>query len=320
VLLLLIAITSPLLWPRPSQQHANTANQQPLLIGSLNSQSQLTRKRGNNAMFEPHIEAWRQFAIWESGAVPPDLLLAIVKCESDGVAGQKSKLPSNCADLPQGDGSTIKICSDLGLTQISPQTAIFFNERAPGPPLTLGDLTGTSERAARQQLRAGAWFLDWTFRELKRTFPKVFTAADLATATPDQIRLTFAGYGGGIGSAKNKIGEALAQGVPVTWAALTRKWPNWPAARGANNKWAAYTRAQKGDPLIASVVPNAPGRPAWIPIALSIGAWWLYKQWMQQQQQQTAPDRTRPPAVDNLGDLAEKADDESEIEPEIGEV
>ena len=275
-------------------------------------------------MFQPHIEAWRQYAIWESGAVPPDLLLAIVKCESDGVAGEKSRKPSNCADLPQGDGTTIKICSDLGLTQISPQTAIFFNDRAPAPPLTLADLTGTSERAARQQLRAGAWFLDWTFRELKRTFPHVCAAPDLATATPDQIWLSFAGYGGGIGSAKNKISEALAAGVPVTRAAINAKWPNWPAARGANAKWSAYRQAQKGSaPLIASQAPGSPGRPAWIPIALSIGAWWLYKQWMQQQQQQTAPDRTRPPAVDNLADLSDKADDESETEsetePEIGE-
>lgn len=244
--------------------------------------------------FNNSVERWREWATWEAKDVPVDLLLAIVQAESDGKPGVKSAGPSNCADLPTDAGQVETICNDLGLCQISPQTAQFFNSHAPPPGLTLDDLTGSDERAVRQQLRAGAWYLAYCSAGLNQSYPQRFKAKSIADADDNQIKVALAAYGAGLGGTREKLAILSARRLPLTFVQLSASFPDWHGLKGANKKWSIYS-ANKSAPAIA----QAGSKPGWIGPAVAIGAWFLLRQWRSAQPTRPAEPEPEPVELDN---------------------
>jgi len=182
----------------------------------------------------PQIEQWRKYAIWEGKDIPADLILAIIQHESGGVAGRLSQATTKAADIERSDGSTITMNHAMGLTQCIPSVVAGYNEQFPQKAF-YEDMTGADQRAARLQIRLGAWVLASNVRLLHDYDPLLFPGSTPGAATPEQMRLALVAYAIGFGKnsppggrgLKPKLDELKARGLPLTIESLKDVFPNW---------------------------------------------------------------------------------------------
>ena len=212
-----------------------------------------------------NIEQWRKFAIWEGKDIPADLMLAIIAAESGGIAGRLSEATTKKAEIEKADGSKITFNHAMGLTQCIPRVVASYN-KAFKDKAFFEDMTGKTERAARLQIRMGAWVYASGVRLLHQFDPVAFPGTSPGDATPEQLKLALVAYGIGPGRPGGEKGlipklEALkARGMPLTVDALQQAFPKWGYSAskemwinrptfGALKKWNMYQKNK------------APGRP-----------------------------------------------------------
>jgi hypothetical protein len=186
----------------------------------------------------PQIEQWRKFAIWEGKDIPADLILAIIQHESRGTCGRISTGTTRTkADLEKSDGSIVPGYNHaLGLMQVIPANIARWNEKAsPQNKAYFDDMTGADQRAARLQIRLGAWIFASNVRLLHDYDPLLFPGVSPGSATPEQLRLALVSYAIGFGKdsppggrgLKPKLDELKARGLPLTIESLKEVFPNW---------------------------------------------------------------------------------------------
>jgi hypothetical protein len=179
-----------------------------------------------------HIERWRQFANWESKDIPTDLILAIIDHESGGRAGIKSQANTKSAAVPMDSGETVTVNNALGLMQILPAHIAAWNEHKT-PKITLEDMTGNDERAARLQIRIGSSIFASYVQKLHQFDPVEFPGDSPGKATPDQLSLALVAYAIGPGKKGGekglipKLEQLRAQRKPLTLESLRTTFPKW---------------------------------------------------------------------------------------------
>lgn len=189
-----------------------------------------------------HIEALRPYVHNECRDIPPDLILAIIQNESDGVVGVPAGRPARSpGDVPTLTGKKF-VDRAYGLMQTIPAVVAGYNKATKDPQFkaTWEDISGTDERAARIQIRLGCFFLGRCNAWLHNNYPNIAPAASLSNADMNQIRLALTAYAIGPGNLKNKLDILAQQGKPQTFDQLKISFPDWGKIKSGPNagKWA----------------------------------------------------------------------------------
>lgn len=204
------------------------------------------------------IEQWRRYVIWEAKDLPVDLVLAIIARESGGKAGAISGRKAKPYDVPTAAGGTTTAHNDLGLMQVAPSAIKTWNDHNPPErQATIEDMTKGDERAARLQIKIGAWVLASSIRALNQYNPKVFPGKTAKNAPDEQLRMAVLVYGvggnwqagKGAPGVKPKLDELAGLGQPLTVAAMAASFPDWKRKRvaGVEQRWRLYLQnRQKG--------------------------------------------------------------------------
>lgn len=224
----------------------------------------------------PHIEQWRKYVIWEGKDIPPDLMLSIIRKESNGVAGRLSEATVNPWNVLKLDGTTINFNHAMGLTQCIPRTVDGYNKTF-AEKAYFEDMTGKNDRAVRLQIRMGAWVFASQVNLLHQYDPLAFPGDSPGTATSNQLQLALVAYAIGFGKIippygkkglRPKLEELKARGLPLTIESLRKAFPMWGYSKskemwvnrplfGAMKRWNLYVKnAQPGKPGLAA--PNNP--------------------------------------------------------------
>jgi len=212
------------------------------------------------------VERWRQLVNWECKDIPPDLVLSIIAHESGGKAGEPSHIEEGePQQIPKTDGGTELVTRSYGLMQIGPSTVKSWNDSHTGNDIVyVEDLRGSSERAARLQIRVGSWMYAAQVAQLHDTYPANFPSKGAANASPDQLKLALVAYAtGGNWKATStearglrpKLEQLKAAGEPLTFDALKKNFPSWVprALAGVDRRWAAYQSATQADPITTAL-------------------------------------------------------------------
>jgi len=177
--------------------------------------------------WKKQVEQWRLFAIWEGQGIPPDLVLAIVNHESAGIAGLAASIKCKPGPLPKYDGSTITANRALGLMQCIPDTIAGYNQANPAQIAYYEDMTGTSERAARLQIRVGGWAFNHAVSALHSYDAALFPATHAGNADNNHLTLALVAYAIGSGALKSKLDKLKEYNAPLNLASLRQHFPNW---------------------------------------------------------------------------------------------
>jgi len=201
--------------------------------------------------WKQRIEKWRPFVSWECKDIPPDLVLAVIRNESNGVAGLPAGVQSKSRDyLPTVGGGQHWVDRAYGLMQTVPGTVLGYNKheqaKADFDPLTLAtweDISGTDERAARIQIRAGCYYLAAANHLIHNAHPEAAPAASLSNAGMDQIRIVLTAYAVGAGATIKKLDQLKSDGKALTFSNLATSFPNWG---GQSNRPIYYANKVSG--------------------------------------------------------------------------
>jgi len=236
-------------------------------------------------VFPSNVERWRGLVELERGSVPTDLVLAVMRRESfgkvGGVGGKDDRYGYTDAEIACGFPSKWRK-RDLGLMQVAPLTLRSYNETN-RTAITPCDLIGTTEAAARLQIRVGAWALSRALVQAPALSPALARSSwpFYASTPPDeQVLLARAIYGFGYKGTTDRLEAAAAAGYPRTFGGLEAHNPT-PARlfEGARTILSWY-RSGGGD-NIETPAPSKPTRPgsgsgAPAPALLALLLLWLY--------------------------------------------
>lgn len=195
--------------------------------------------------FSPPVERWRDTASQVAPPLPPSFVLAVLARESRGVPGVVSKADAR------------------GLMQTKIGVLEGYNKAFPEDPISESDLTGTSAKAAQNQIQLGAWYLDGMARKLHQVDPARFPYP-LQPITDDQILFSALGYVAGWGGLQGLLKEAGKAGVPFRFEDLEKYKPGWglPDKRWAYARYVLKaTREDQGIAPESIPVPFPPSRP-----------------------------------------------------------
>lgn len=179
-----------------------------------------------------NVEKWRQYVNWESKDIPNDLVLSIIEHESGGQAGIKSHASTRAAEIPNDAGGVVTVSNALGLMQVIPPHVAAWNINKT-PEITVEDMTGNDERAARLQIKIGSSIFASYLHRLHKFDPKEFPGKTPGTSTPEQLQLALVAYAIGPGSKGGTKGliprleKLRAMKRPLTLEALAIAFPKW---------------------------------------------------------------------------------------------
>lgn len=206
------------------------------------------------------VEQWRQYVIWESGGIPPDLILSIINNESGGQAGVPAGVRTKFArELPLRTGGTELVDRAYGLMQCVPVVIEDYNKAHPKEPVYFDDMKGRTADAGRLQIRVGTWLFNKMIRRLSDFFPESFPARTASDADPEQLSAALVAYARGMGALKKKFELLKQKGVSLTqrnlyehfplWGfdKVKRKWINRPLYYAAK-VWRGYQRNKTNEP------------------------------------------------------------------------
>lgn len=210
----------------------------------------------------PKIERLRTATTWECKDIPPDLILAIIKHESNGTIGRPGGVNTKCGNVPTVNGGVKKVCKAFGLMQVIPSTVAYYNSQQSNPnnKATFEDISGTDERAARIQIKIGCFYLAFANHFIHKLYPLDFPAFSLSSATPDQIKVALTAYAVGHGALKQKLDALKDEKRKLSFDNLKKYFPTWgqnKAGKWINrplhyanvvNKWFQSDHTQTGSP------------------------------------------------------------------------
>jgi len=204
----------------------------------------------------PTVEALRAWAGWECRDIPLDLVLSIIQRESGGHVGIKGGIVKQPVELPTDKGAKQLFALEAGLMQTIPAVVEMYN-KTQSPTITIEDLIGHDERAARQQIRVGCWFFALIVAKLHKFDPVRFPGASPGNATEQQLQLALAGYNAGWGALENALSILKQLRQPLTAKAIYKRFATQGIGKGAQYSmrvWRLYknsnteiAKTDKGD-------------------------------------------------------------------------
>jgi hypothetical protein len=239
-----------------------------------------------------NVEQWRQYVSWESKDIPNDLVMSIIEHESGGQAGIKSHAGTKAAEILNDAGDLVAVSNALGLMQVIPPHVAAWNLNKI-PKITLEDMTGDDERAARLQIKIGSSIFASYLHKLHSFDPQEFPGKTPGTATPQQLSLALVAYAIGPGKKGGKRGlipklERLRElKRPLTLSALEATFPKWGYSdtlqrwinrpvEAAKNVWSRYKKnigtAPEKEQKKKTILPSPEKWDGKIMFALLIGA------------------------------------------------
>ena len=187
------------------------------------------------------IERYRKYVGWECRDIPPDLVLAVIQNESNGVAGLAAGRQSKSRTyLPCADDTEKWVDRAYGLMQCVPGTVLSYNDYQrsrsdfdPNKLATWEDISGKDERAIRMQIAIGCYYLAVANKILNLNHPMSAPAKSLSNANADQIKLVLSSYAVGAGATDEKLKSLDEQNLKPTFANIEKRFPDWgkPANR-----------------------------------------------------------------------------------------
>lgn len=227
----------------------------------------------------PQIEQWRAAAIQVGRDIPPDLLLAIIDHESDGIAGQigQGKI-AGPGDVPLRAGGAQYVDRALGLMQCIPAAIKGYNDSyGKAAPVFYEDMIGRDFESGKKQIAVGAALYAVFVQALHKYDPVTFPGRSPSSASTEQLLQALIAYGVGPAPLFKKLDELRAAGRPLTWQSLystfpdwgrdseTGKWINRPLYASAR-KWSAYEKNRRDNvPAVGPATMPAGGAPAGAP-------------------------------------------------------
>ena len=176
-----------------------------------------------------NVEQWREIVSGERRGIPTDIILAVIERESHGELGQAAKRKTKEPYTPQ----EIKCGLDrdliqraLGLMQITPICLREYNRKNRSDPVTPCELASKDTRAARAQIRVGAWFLDLCLRWAHSVDQAAHPWPRGLLSRP-QIELAALAYKQGIGGTAARLRAAGVAGLPLTVRSIQKLDPAW---------------------------------------------------------------------------------------------
>lgn len=238
--------------------------------------------------------------IWECSDIPPNLVLAIINHESGGIIGRPSEEKNKAYEVLNDAGEMVTQSHAYGLMQCSPGLLRTYQDRGLSPKITLDDLKGKDDRAARTQIKLGCWYFAHQVRALHQYDPKIFSGQSPGTASDEQLKLALmsyaAGWGGksepGAKGLKPRLDELRHLGLPLTAASIGQQFPTWGQKKKggwfirpnhfAKTIFAAYRQVEGAQPqkpgesitTIASMQPMKPVDETKSKVSGMIGDYW----------------------------------------------
>jgi len=224
-------------------------------------------------------EDWRTFASWECKDIPPDLVLSMIKAESGGVSGIVSSATIPSAVIPRENGGEERLSHAYGLMQIPPSLVSWWNENQT-PKVTVEEVSGKDERAARLQIRLGCFSFASCVNGLHKYDPRAFPGVSPGKAPDNQLKMALIAYKMGLEPLKKQLNALKAQKSRLTSDELAKRYPGNPASYAAS-VWYEYIKNRTG------VIPGQQPRPMpgsfegmiqklkqidWVPIAVMAGS------------------------------------------------
>lgn len=161
------------------------------------------------------VEKWREIVLSElrrgNYPLPPDLVLAVIKRESNGSVGVVN--PSSGAS---------------GLMQVMPIALRHYNENH-SQQYTMADLRSKTSAAAKIQIRIGIWILAFFWKSAYRYLKSKLGTVPLE----DLCKVADFFYAAGPGNAKRKLDQLPRP----TYVATKRSFPNWDRIVPAQRVW-----------------------------------------------------------------------------------
>ena len=175
--------------------------------------------------FPAYVERWRELAVQEGEGIPSDLILAIIKNESEGQPGERARKSTRFPKvLERRDGSKILVDRALGLMQVIPLNILDYSLNV--EPVTYEDMTGKSREDARMQIRLGVHVLRNALIWVHDQNPSSYQWPEGAL-TGEQIWMGLATYAVGQKRVRKKLRRLKQEGRPVTWASIVKRFPGW---------------------------------------------------------------------------------------------
>lgn len=160
------------------------------------------------------VEKWKGIAqseLYRLGApLPVELVLAIVRRESNGTAG---------AVNPKSGAS--------GLMQVMPVALKDYNQNH-SDKYTMADLRNTDQRSAKIQIRVGVWILIQFFRSAYRYLKSRLSTVSL----DDLVKITDTFYAAGPANSKGRLNK-----IVPTWENVKSSFPTWDRIKPAELIW-----------------------------------------------------------------------------------
>jgi hypothetical protein len=207
--------------------------------------------------FPAKVERWRPLVLELATDLPPDLVLGIIWHESGGIPGILSTGTTKAAKVPTSAGGEKKANHAFGLMQVIPRNVAGWNSEHPEDLATWELMSGTSEAAARMQIRLGLWILRDSLSWLQRYgFP--WPAGAL---TDDQIKIGLMIYAWGAHNLEPYLAQLQNEGAPVTASEIATRWPDMGAPKNAPVKfsqrvWNKAFGGGVGGPVSSQPVPT----------------------------------------------------------------
>jgi hypothetical protein len=194
-------------------------------------------------------------------------MLAIIEHESNGTIGRAGERGTKCAMVPTAEGGELQVCQAYGLTQLHPRTVVSWNQ-VREPTVYWEDISGKDERAARLQVRLGAWYFAHSVKALNQYDPQSFPEKSAAKADSNQLKLALMAYARGWGALNEKLDELRKAGKPLTAYQIAQSFPNWGRRKDgtwinrpvhyAETVWGRYEENQTASPPTSSGGPKLP--------------------------------------------------------------
>lgn len=209
--------------------------------------------------FPAKVERWRPLVLELAPDLPAELVLGIIWHESGGTPGILSKGTTKPALVPTAAGVDKKATHAFGLMQVIPKNVAGWNEEHPDQIATWELMGGTSETAARMQVRLGLWILRDSLSWLNRNYGFPWPAG---AASDDQIKIGLMIYAWGARNVGPYLEQLKNEGAPVTASEIATRWPTMGAPKNAPVKFSqrvwnkAFGGAGGGSPAVPSPTPS----------------------------------------------------------------
>jgi len=183
-----------------------------------------------------HIERLKPLVYDVCKDIPADLILAVIRRESNGVIGRVANSRTKlCRQLPTRQNTKKRVCHAMGLMQCVPVVVDDWN-KSHAQKVTVDDMTGKSSADGRIQIKIGCELFRTYLKNLNHYDSRQFPARSPANADSNQLQMSLFAYRMGYGALQKKLDILKREGKPLTYESMLRRFPRW-GYDADNDRW-----------------------------------------------------------------------------------